>query len=284
MNTRTEEPPQRGLRLGLIGYGTIAETVLQSLTAAGADVARVVCLAKAGAEDRAKAMLARHRPDVARDRVVGTPEAFLEAGLDLAVECAGQDALRSLAAPLLRAGTGLIPASLGAFSDEAFWAQVRRAARASGAKIHLPAGAIGGLDIIGAAQLAGIKELTYISRKPPAAWRGTPAEGLVELSALTAERTFYEGNARDATRDYPKNANVAAALALAGPGFARTHVRLVADPQARGNIHEIVLRSACADMRLRIEGRPAPDNPRTSLTTGYSVARLVLDQLTEAAF
>jgi aspartate dehydrogenase len=89
---------------------------------------------------------------------------------------------------------------------------------------------------------------------------------------------FYEGPARAAARDYPKNANVAAAVALAGVGFERTRVRLIADPGAAGNCHEIVMRSACADAIVSINGRASPANPKTSLTTGYSPARVVLNQ------
>ena len=53
-------------------------------------------------------------------------------------------------------------------------------------------------------------------------------------------------------------------------------VKLVADPAATGNVHEIRVTSACADIALKIEGRAAPDNPKTSLTTAYSVATQVL--------
>jgi aspartate dehydrogenase len=53
-------------------------------------------------------------------------------------------------------------------------------------------------------------------------------------------------------------------------------VRLVADPTVAGNVHEIAFRAACADVTIRIEGRPAPDNPKTSATTGWSLAQAIL--------
>jgi aspartate dehydrogenase len=68
----------------------------------------------------------------------------------------------------------------------------------------------------------------------------------------------------------------AATLALHGAGFEFTRVRLVADPAAVANVHEIRIHSACAKISLKIEGRAAPENPKTSLTTGYSLAAQVL--------
>jgi aspartate dehydrogenase len=267
------------MRLGIIGYGAVAEILLSGLAAGEARPAELVCLAKPEARERAEALLARHAALAPARRIVTSCADFVAADLDLAVECAGQDALRAYGAAVLAAGIDLVPASVGALADDALHAALRAAAEGAGARLQLPAGAVGGLDLLGAARLAGIDTLTYVSRKPPLAWRGTPAEDLIDLGAVTAETAFYEGTARAAARDYPKNANVAAAIALAGVGFERTQVKLVADPAAGGNTHEIVLHSACADMHLRIEGRAAPSNPKTSQTTGFSLARLVLNRM-----
>ena len=55
-------------------------------------------------------------------------------------------------------------------------------------------------------------------------------------------------------------------------------VVLVADPGISRNVHEASLRSGCADVTIRLEGRPSPANPKTSLTAGYSLAREVLNR------
>ncbi|HVV94542.1 MAG TPA: aspartate dehydrogenase, partial [Hyphomicrobiales bacterium] len=240
------------MRLGIIGCGAVAETLLKGLAAADAPLARLVCLARPQSLGRAEALLATY-PPAAERRVVASIHELIRGELDLVVECAGQDALQAFGATVLAAGIDLVPASIGALADEQLHEALRAAAAVSGARLRLPAGAIGGLDLLGAARLAGIDRVTLVSRKPPEAWRGTRAETLVDLGSIASAVTFYRGSARDAARDYPKNANVAAAVALAGAGFEATAVELVADPAARGNSHEITLRSACADLHLRID-------------------------------
>ena len=102
---------------------------------------------------------------------------------------------------------------------------------------------------------------------------------MLDLNGLNEERSFFQGSARDAAQLFPQNANVAATIALMGAGLDATTVRLVADPAVSRNIHEISISSTCADVTIRIEGRPAPSNPKTSATTGYALARMLLDRL-----
>ena len=92
---------------------------------------------------------------------------------------------------------------------------------------------------------------------------------------------FFEGNADLAALTYPQNANVAATIAVKGAGFERTRVRLFADPTVSGNVHEILVRSACADFEFRIVGAVAPTNPKTSLTTGFALAARLLDEVND---
>ena len=262
----------------MIGYGTIASLALDCLAREpGAQLDTVICLTRKNGEARARAMLETAGDRLAQHRIVTSslPD-FLEAQPDLVIEAAGHEALRDCGARVLAAGADLLVTSVGALAHVDLHASLLAASSTKGGALILSSGAIGGLDILAAAKLAGIEDVTYTSRKPPHAWRGTKAESLLDLDGLSSEACFYEGDARGAAIDYPQNANVAATLALHGVGFAATRVRLVADPAATGNVHEILIRSACADISLKIEGRPSPENPKTSLTTGYSVAAQVL--------
>jgi aspartate dehydrogenase len=265
-----------GMHLGLIGYGNIARTLTGILAAeAPGRVTRVTVLSLPEFADAARAALAE---DVAGPAAVVTDSAALIAARpDLVVECAGQDAVRDHATAVLRAGLDAVIVSIGALATPGLFEAVQAAAAQGGARAILPAGAVGGIDILAALRLSGVTAVTYTSRKPPVAWKGTPAEALVELDALREAAVFFEGNARDAALQYPKNANVAATIALAGIGFERTAVRMIADPGVTKNIHEYTVTSAAADYTIRIEGHPSAGNAKTSVTTVYSVARAILN-------
>lgn len=266
--------------LGLVGYGTVASLALEAVAARlDRPLDRLVCCARAAGEERARALVERFRDRLARQcLVVTTTEDLIAARPDVVVEAAGHEAIALVGEAVLAAGIELVVSSVGALADDALRRRLDAAVARGGGRLTLLPGAIGGLDILAAAKLSGLTEVTYVSRKPPAAWAGTPADGRIDLAAIVAPTAFYEGSAGEAARDFPKNANVAATVALAGLGFAATRVRLVADPTVAGNVHEIAFRSACADVTMRIEGRPSPDNPKTSATTGWSLARAILDR------
>jgi aspartate dehydrogenase len=191
-------------------------------------------------------------------------DAFLAARPELVVEAAGHGALVQAGPATLRAGIDLLVASVGALADPAIEQALRAAARAGGARIRIPSGALGGLDALGAARLAGLDEVTYVSRKPPAAWRGTAAESLVDLAAVREPTVFLATTAREAARRFPQNANVAAAVGLAGIGLDRTRVELMVDPQVGGNRHRILARGAFGELDVSVEARVLPDNPKSS--------------------
>lgn len=268
-------------RLGLIGAGGMAETVLSALAnelPARLDHLSILISQKRSASVDNLANQFGLRVAIVSD-VRTDLAAFLADAPDVVVECAGHAAVRQHGATILGSGRDLILASIGALADEDLRADLERAAARGGARLILAPGAVGGIDALVAARLSGLESVLYTSRKPPRAWLGTPAERLVNLAALTAPAAFFEGTAREAAQTYPQNANVAATLALAGVGFDRTRVRLIADPTTDRNSHEVAVRGACANFTINMEGRPSPTNPKTSLTAGFSLARQVLNRV-----
>ena len=109
------------------------------------------------------------------------------------------------------------------------------------------------------------------------AWKGTPAENAVDLDRLAEATVFYRGKAREAAMAYPQNANVAAAVGLAGIGLDATEVQLTADPAATGNEHRIVAEGKFGRAEFMIQGRTLPNNPKTSMLAALSLARAMLN-------
>jgi aspartate dehydrogenase len=267
------------MHLGLIGFGNIGQALLSVLAREGAAPARLTLLLRNGAAPKALAA-GGLPPDAA---VVSDGPALAARRPDLVIECAGQGAVAAHVPACLQAGCDTVVASIGALADDALHDSLRAAARAGGARLILPAGAVGAIDLLAALRPSGIARLRYTGRKPPLAWTGTPAAEAHDLGALDDATVIFSGTARDAARLYPKNANVAATLALAGPGFDATDVVLVADPGVTRNVHEVAVQAGAADFTLRIEGHPSPDNPKTSLATVYSLAREVLNRCREVS-
>lgn len=252
--------------VGLIGCGGIARDVVAALGKADADVAIVAALCRPGRAAAARAAL----PDIAICEGLAD---FLDRRPAVAAEVAGQGAVAAYGADILRRGIDLLVISVGALAEPSLRETLRSAAQAGGSRLLLPAGAIGGIDAIAAMRMSGLDSVRYRSRKPPAAWRGSPAERLVRLDELTARTVLYRGHAGEAALLFPQNANVAAALALAGLGFEATQVELVADPQAPGNVHEIEAEGAAGSVTIALQGRPSRSNPKTSALAALSVAR-----------
>ena len=250
------------MKIGIIGDGSIAGYVRDRALERGYTI-RALLLRTERLDSRA----AELPGIVCVDRVADLPD-----DIELMVDCAGHSALRAYGAAILRGGTDLSTVSLGALADDALFGELRRAASDGGARLHLVSGAIGALDCLRAARVGGLHSVTYTGRKPPRGWMGSPAETRLDLDALTAgSKIHFEGSARDAARLYPKNANVAAAVALAGIGFDDTRVTLIADADIAENIHEIRASGEFGTFAFEVRGHPLPDSPGSSALAAMSV-------------
>ena len=252
-------------KIAVIGLGAMARSLIEAIRTRPTGL-------------RIAAALVRHAPEAAPEelRVFNDLEQLLAWGPSLVVECAGHGAVAQNVPPLLSAGVPVILASIGALADAELRAQLAASVTPSGTLSLVP-GAIGGLDALRAARLAGLHEVVYSGTKPPQAWAGSHAETLADLAAINTATTFFQGTADEAARLFPKNANVCAAIALAGLGFENTQVRLVADPAATSNTHRINARGAFGRFEIVLENAALPDNPKTSWLAALSVEAAVRD-------
>lgn len=255
--------------IAIIGSGAIGEAVAAYL-ADNDRVAIRVAVVEPGMESRARDIYGRHLEVVTDFTAANT-------SVDLAVDCAGHPALRQHGESVLSQGVNLVSVSSGALADADLFERLAVAATRGGAQLRVVSGAIGALDTLSSASIGKIERVTYRGRKPPRGWRGSPAATKLDLDSLTEATVHFNGSARNAALEYPKNANVAASVALAGIGFDATVVELVADPDATRNVHEIVAEGDFGRFEFRIEGASLPDNPRSSAITAMSVVREILN-------
>ncbi len=249
----------------LIGYGAIGQAICRRLQGSAlVKVTHVVVRAQRIAE--VQAALAGTGIKAVDQVPVGTR---------LVLECAGHEALSAHVLGALEKGTECAVMSVGALSEAGLPEKLAAAADQGNTQVHLLAGAIGGIDAIAAARQAGLSEVTYTGRKPPLGWKGSAAEAVVDLASLKDAAVIFEGTAREAARLYPKNANVAATVSLAGLGLDATRVRLVADPAVTENIHEILARGDFGEMQVSMRGKPLAENPKTSALTVLSALRFL---------
>ncbi len=200
----------------------------------------------------------------------GSLEELLETKADYVVEATGPEVLASIAVSVLEAGSNLIALSTGAFADRELQTAVEQAAERTGRKVYVASGAIGGFDLMQAAVLAGSLDVKITNVKSPRALEGAPALNGV---ALPFDRTvtLFNGNAKEAIKAFPKNVNVAVALAIATVGVENTMVEVVSMPGKELNTHRIVLEGSFGKAAIEVESKPSPGNPRSSAIAALSV-------------
>lgn len=137
-------------------------------------------------------------------------------------------------------------------------------------RIHVPSGAIRGLDAISSAALAGIDEVILTTRKNPEALDMDNRE----------EKLVYTGTAEEAVRLFPREMNVAATLALTAQ-HEKVNVKVISDPKVDRNVHEIRIKWKHGDILLSFRNDPHPENPKTSALAAWSAIRLLRETLNQ---
>ncbi len=239
-------------KIGLIGLGAIGRPVALALAAGS-----LPGLGLAG-------ILTRTQPDGFGEHWVKSLPELLNQSPALIVEAAGGEAFSELVPECLSAGIDVIAVSIAAMAQPEVEERVNKAMAQGGGRLHVASGAIGGLDAIRAALELGLDSVELIQRKPLSAFSD---------QTLDADKAHVmsSGSAREAAIAFPRNSNIAAAVAMAGIGFDKTVVTVMADPAVTSNQAELKVQGAFGRLSLTIENRPSAENPRTAALAGQSV-------------
>ena len=183
--------------------------------------------------------------------------------VDLVLECASPASVKEYAPIVLKRGIDMITMSIGAFMDLDFYGEVLKIAKENNAKIHLPSGAVVGLDGIKAVAKFGLKEINLVTRKSP---RSLGKD-------IDTEEVLFEGKASEAVKQFPLNINVAATISMAcGRDI---DVKIIVDPKVDRNVHEITAKGDFGEFKTTTMNFPCEANPKTSMLAALSAIRLL---------
>lgn len=183
--------------------------------------------------------------------------------VDLVLECASPNSVKELAPKVLKKGKDMIVMSIGAFMDNEFRDEVLKMAKENNARIHLPSGAVVGLDGIKAVAKFGLKEVSLVTRKSPKSLG----------KDIDTEEVLFEGKASEAVKVFPLNINVAATISLACN--RDIDVKIIVDPKVDRNVHEITARGDFGEFKTTTMNYPCAANPKTSMLAALSAIRLL---------
>lgn len=183
--------------------------------------------------------------------------------VDLVLECASPASVRELAPKVLKHGKDMIVMSIGAFMDMDFYDEVLNIAKENNAKIHLPSGAVVGLDGIKAVAKFGLKEVNLVTRKSPKSLG----------KDINTEEVLFEGKASEAIKEFPLNINVAATISIACR--RDIDVKIIVDPKVDRNVHEITAKGDFGEFKTTTMNYPCAANPKTSMLAALSAIRLL---------
>ncbi|HUK38448.1 MAG TPA: aspartate dehydrogenase [Methanomicrobiales archaeon] len=240
------------IRVGLLGCGNVGRIIAKEHV--GVEIAALHDRIPEKAEEAAKLCGAK----VYRDF-----PSFVRSGIDIVVEAASVAAVKEHAEEILANGKDLVVLSVGALADNGFRDRITALAAAKGRRIHVPSGAILGLDNLKVGQIAPIRKLLLRTTKSP------------ESLNIRADRRMmiFHGKANDCIREFPKNINVAVALGLAAGREADVEIWI--DPAVDRNIHEIIAEGDFGEVFIRVSNVPSRDNPATSYLAALSILTLL---------
>jgi len=257
------------MRIGLIGWGAIGQTVARLLEDSPVEIAFVAV----NDPERARSGLP------AGTALISDPAELVGHDVCLVAEAAGRSSVDPWGHASLQRGADFIVSSVSALADPALLDALRASAIRHQRQLEIQTGALGGIDALAGAMHMGVDSVVHRIVKPPRAWRSTPAEDLCDLEHLSEPVAFFQDSAAATATAFPKNANVAMTTALAGIGPERTIISLVADPDSTTNRHEISASGAFGELDVVIANNPLPDNPKTSAMAALNLARAIQNRV-----
>lgn len=256
------------MKVGIVGSGAIGQSIGGWL--ADKQVPQLELVGLHGIEAEAVA----HLSQALKVPALALPELIDRA--ELIVEATGAAVMPGIVRQTVTAGKKIIALSVGGFC---FDSELYDFIEAHGQDVYLPSGGIAGLDGLLALRELGLDCVEITTIKAPQSLQGAPyfAQTAHEnlLKDLVEARTVFSGTARQAIKEFPANVNLAISVSLAGLGFDKTRVTIIADPKAKQTRQHLRAEAQGCRIETVVEGLPLPENPRTALLALCSVKALL---------
>lgn len=208
---------------------------------------------------------------------------MIEDNPDYIVEAASGQVFKEIVVKVLSNNINLIPLSVGALADSLFYNKIKQVAVKNNSRIHIPAGAVGGFDVLKSAAFMEDVSVSITTEKSPKSLNGAPFLKDRTLSEEKIEEIFT-GSAEEAIQEFPENVNVAVATALATIGVDKTKVSINSIPRISTNKHKIKLAGDSIKVEVIVETTPAKENPKSSTLAAYSVINLLQNLVAPITF
>ena len=220
--------------VGLLGYGRIGRALHDDVRA----------------EEGFELDYAYVRSDedgLATDQQVTDPDALAERDVDLVVEAATHEVVGELGERALSAAD-LMVLSGSAFVDDAVRERVEAAAAEHGHDVYLPHAALLGVD--GLVDAGDTLESVSIEATKAPDHLDFSYTDAYDPGEVTDRTVLYQGSVRGLCRQFPRNFNSHACVAMASLGLDDVTTRLVADPDADTADHVITASGEGYDLEI----------------------------------
>lgn len=227
------------MRLGIVGCGRLNRIVARAVADGLLPEYELVgCYSRTYASAETLAAEAAERGLACKP--CQTIEELLALQPDIVAEAATPAGMRAVAVKCLENGCSIVCLSIGAFADDAFYAEVRETAAKHGTKVYMASGATGGFDVLRTAALMGGATAQFFNEKGPNGLKGTPA---YDESLQREQRVVFHGTATEAIAQFPTRVNVTVAASRASVGPERMEVTMQSSPYFRGDTQRVEIRN-----------------------------------------
>jgi aspartate dehydrogenase len=245
------------LKISIIGCGTIGSALAEAIENKFSAKAKLEALCDLD-KKKVDSLISKLK---VKPKILAIDQLITQS--DLVIEAASSKIVEEVVKKCIKFDKDVIIMSIGGFIGNEYLFDM---AENSNCYIHLPTGALCGLDGVKGANEAEIEKVELISRKPPEGLKGAPylKENNIDIDNIKGEILIFEGTARDAIKGFPKNVNVASLLSIVGKGPDETKVKILSSPDYTTNSHKIVVEGDFGKLEAKTDNFPSPKNPKTS--------------------